>query len=232
MSRWMPFVAAALVSACGFTSEPAGPLQREHAAFDLDGGQLAHVRLSVSAGTLDVKGGSSRLAEANFAFNVPAWKPNVVYRPRGDERDLEMTQPGSGASFSNTENTWDVALNDAIAMDLSAELGAGEAKLQLGNLNLRRVSVRVGAGRVEMDLRGTPKASYTAEVRGGVGEAVIYVPATVAISATASGGLGSINVSGLEQRGERWVNPKVPTSPVSITLDITGGVGEIRIEAR
>jgi len=51
------------------------------------------------------------------------------------------------------------------------------------------------------------------------------------ISATASGGIGDINVSGLEKRNGRWINPRSESAPVTIELDVHGGVGEIRIVA-
>ena len=68
-------------------------------------------------------------------------------------------------------------------------------------------------------------------VHGGVGSATIRVPASVSIAASASGGIGSISVEGLEKQGNRWVNAKVPSGPVTIDLDVQGGVGEIRIVA-
>ena len=103
--------------------------------------------------------------------------------------------------------------------------------MNLGGLNLRNVELTVGAGEVDMDLRGQPTTSYSVSIHGGVGTAVVHLPSTVAISAKASGGIGDINVSGLEQRDGRWINPRATASPVTIDLDVHGGVGEIRLEA-
>jgi hypothetical protein len=89
----------------------------------------------------------------------------------------------------------------------------------------------MGAGEVEMDLRGNPVKSYRAEIHGGVGSATVYLPASVGISATASGGIGDINVRGLEKRNGRWINPRAGSALVTIELDVRGGVGEIRIVA-
>jgi predicted membrane protein len=110
-------------------------------------------------------------------------------------------------------------------------LGAGEGRLDLGDLNLRGVDVEMGAGTLVLDLRGNPTQDYSVRVRGGVGEATVHVPKDVGISATASGGLGSIQVTGLEKRGDRYVNDAEGRSGVRIRLDIVGGVGEIKLIA-
>ncbi|HEU4693342.1 MAG TPA: hypothetical protein VFS23_33495, partial [Vicinamibacterales bacterium] len=112
-----------------------------------------------------------------------------------------------------------------------ARLGAGEAELALGELNLRNLQVGIGAGQVHVDLRGTPKQSFDVRIEGGVGETVVYLPRSVGISATAAGGLGSISVNGLEKRGERWVNAGHENDAVQITVDVKGGIGEIRLSA-
>ncbi len=101
----------------------------------------------------------------------------------------------------------------------------------LGELNLQNLEVGIGAGQVHVDLRGAPKQSYNVRIQGGVGETVVYLPRSVGISATAAGGLSSISVNGLEKRGERWVNAGHENDTVQITVDVKGGLGEIRLSA-
>jgi hypothetical protein len=185
----------------------------------------------MSAGELEVRGGAATLLDADFAYNVPAWKPSVTHTTTGAVSDLEVSQGEGPSAFGDTENRWRLALNDARPIELNARLGAGEARLMLGSLHLKRVELHMGAGEANLDLRGHPSESYRVEVHGGVGSATVRVPATVGISARASGGLGSIDISGLQQRGDRWVNPHAEQSPVTIDLDVRGGIGEIRIVA-
>jgi hypothetical protein len=116
-------------------------------------------------------------------------------------------------------------------LSLEAHVGAGDVRMSLGSLTLRDVDLHLGAGELDVDLRGQPKTSYKVSINGGVGSATVRLPASVAISANASGGIGSINVDGLEKRDGRWMNPKVPSGPVLIELDVQGGVGEIKIIA-
>ena len=104
--------------------------------------------------------------------------------------------------------------------------------MDLGELNLRSVDVNMGVGEVTLDLRGrTPARSYDVRINGGVGQANVHLPRDVAIYATAQGGIGDIHVEGLERRGNHWVNAAKLDSPVTIRVDVKGGIGEIRLVA-
>lgn len=122
---------------------------------------------------------------------------------------------------SNRGYQWDVRLNDAQPLDFSTHMGAGNAEMAPGSLTLRSIEVRMGVGNLEMDLRGVPKHDYNVEIHGGVGNAEIRLPKNVGIVAKASGGLG----------GE-WVNPGHEYAPVTIRLDISGGVGNIDLSTQ
>ena len=63
-------------------------------------------------------------------------------------------------------------------------------------LDLNRVELNIGAGEMKVDLRGEPTHDYTVQVRGGVGETVVYLPKDVGIAATATKGLGDISTDG------------------------------------
>ena len=65
----------------------------------------------------------------------------------------------------------------------------------------------------------------------GVGEATIYLPHDVGISARAEGGIGEISTKGLVDRNGRWINASQENSPITIRLDVKGGVGQINLIA-
>jgi hypothetical protein len=98
-------------------------------------------------------------------------------------------------------------------------------------MNLRSVAFDLGAGEVNVDLRGNPRRSYDVKIQGGVGQATVHLPKSVGISATAVGGIGEVNVSGLEKRNDRWINPGHENAPVTIRLDVKGGIGQIDVIA-
>ena len=90
----------------------------------------------------------------------------------------------------------------------------------------------MGAGQVDLDLRGNPTRDYDVSVRGGVGQATIRLPQNVGIWAEARGGLGSITVTGLNKSGDdQWQNDLYDKAKVNVRLTVEGGIGEIRIIA-
>ena len=68
----MLVAAAVLATACGFGSVSTGPVQHETANIDLDSSDKARIDLRMSAGELRVGSGSTKLAEADFTYNVAA----------------------------------------------------------------------------------------------------------------------------------------------------------------
>jgi hypothetical protein len=222
--------AALLGSGCQGHFLPTGETRHESKVIELDKAEAVRAEIRMGAGALRVNSGNSKLLEADFTYNVPEWKPVVEYRASGQRGDLTISQPkSSGSHYGNTVNTWNLKLNADVSSDVTTDLGAGEVNLELGRMNLHSVDVRVGAGELKMDLRGEPKHDYTVQIHGGVGEATVLLPKDVGISATAAGGIGGISVSGLEKRDGVWINPERVHAPVTVHLDVKGGVGEIRL---
>lgn len=206
-----------------------GPLQTEPVSVDLDQSEIVRARLTIGAGELEIHGGSSKLMDGTFRYNVPSWKPKVTYIPSTFRGLLTIEQPGRRGGFGDIKNEWNLNFNNEKPIDLSIEFGAGQAKLDAGSLNLRGLSMELGAGQIDLDLRGTPKSSYDVHIRGGVGQATVRVPTTVGVSAEAHGGIGQIQVEGLRQDGGHYVNDLWDTSKVRVRLSVEGGIGHIRI---
>jgi hypothetical protein len=229
--KYVVLAVAACLGGCNFTKTPTGPVEHESRSVELDQTELARVGLKMSAGTMNVKGGSSKLMEADFTYNVAAWKPEVRYNNTGARGDLTIEQPASGGHFGETTYIWDLRFNDQVPLDFTANLGAGEGQLNLGSLSLRSVEIEMGAGELRLDLRGQPKRSYDVRIRGGVGEATVHLPTGVGIEADVQGGIGDISAQGLRKQEGRYVNDALDTAKVRIHLNIRGGVGSIKLIA-
>ncbi|HZI78343.1 MAG TPA: toast rack family protein [Vicinamibacterales bacterium] len=222
------FVATVWTAGCHFISTPPGPLVSEHHAVDRGAAKSARVEIDMSAGDLEVKSGAATLLAGDFAFNIPALKPTIDYRASGGTGTLKVSQ---GSANGNYENRWRLSLDETTPMDLNVSLGAGDAELVLGRLNLASLTIRLGAGDLKVDLRGTPAKSYSVKIQAGAGDTSIELPASVAIVARTSGLIGDSNVSGLEERDGRWINPKAAASPVTIDVDVQHAIGDLRLDA-
>jgi predicted membrane protein len=115
-------------------------------------------------------------------------------------------------------------------MELKVNQGAGRARLTLGGLALSRLDVEIGAGETDVDLSGDWKNDLTANIQGGVGRATVRLPTDVGVRARAQGGIGAIHVHGLKKDGDAYVNEAYGKSPVTVNVEVQGGVGEINLE--
>lgn len=220
-------VAVVTTIACGWL-EPAGPVVREHHAVARGEASRARVEIEMTAGELDVQSGAAMLFEGDFEFNVPSLKPVIAYSVDGSTGALKVSQ---GSASGRYTNSWHLSLDETTPVDLDVSLGAGDSRLVLGRLNLQSLAVRLGAGDLEVDLRGMPNKSYKVSVEAGAGDTTIHLPAGVGISASTQGIVGDANVSGLEKRDGRWVNPRAIGSPVTIELDVQHAVGDLTVLA-
>jgi N-terminal domain of toast_rack, DUF2154 len=223
---------AVVLLAAGCSADPPGETRHEQQSIELDGSGSTRVNLEMGAGELKVSGGAAKLVEAEFTYNADRLKPTVEHHSSATEGEIRISQAETSGLSIGAMSRWDLRLNNGVVLDIIAKLGAGEADMQLGDLNLRNLEVGIGAGQVHVDLRGTPKRGYGVRINGGVGQTVVYLPRSVGISANAAGGLGSISVNGLEKRGERWINTGHENDPIQITVDIKGGIGEIQVTAQ
>ena len=222
-------ITAVLIVATGCVyGGSAGPMAREHHAIERGEATRARVEVDMSAGDLTIKSGTAQLFEGDFEFNLPALKPAVAYAVDGTTGVLKVSQ---GAASGNYENNWQLNLDEMTPVELHINLGAGDAHLNLGGLNLASIAVRLGAGDLVMDLRGKPASSYPVSVNAGAGDTSIQLPAAVGVSARTFGLIGDATVNGLEKRDGRWINPRAAASPVTIDLRIQHAIGDLKLTA-
>lgn len=215
----------------------SGPTRHETRVVELSHGgtdqsEMARVSLKMGAGELQLNGGAPSLLDADFTYNVPSWKPILIDDSTGVRREIRIEQPNNSQASSNSIYKWNLRLNDNVPVDVVAHLGAGEARMILGSVNLRSLEVEMGVGELHLDLTGHPRRDYNVNLTGGVGQATVILPASAGIVANAHGGIGDISVRGLEKRGGSWINPAHEQAPVTIHLNVQGGVGQINVVAQ
>jgi hypothetical protein len=225
MLKYASVMSLVVMSGC-VVAEHNGPTEHDFRTIDRDASETVRAHFKMGAGNLRIGTGTDKLMRADFDYNVPSWKPEVQY----SSGVLRVSQPeGNSTHFGNSKYEWDVRLNRDVALELDINFGAGEARLDLGSLTLRRVDVHMGVGSLQMDLRGNPKRNYDVSINGGVGEATVRLPSDVGIYAEAHGGIGEVNAHGLHQDGSTFYNDAYRKSPVTIKLDVHGGIGSIKL---
>ena len=228
-SRWLALAAAAVCLSGCVVHVSTGPTRHSTQDYERGSTEKLRVELRMGAGELKVRGGADQLAHTDFMYNVDAWRPDVRFHP-GANAELIIEQPGkSHTTIGNTKYNWDVQLADDVPTEIVAHFGAGDANLDLGTLDLRRVEVEMGVGELRMDLRGKPKKDYDVRIRGGVGEATIRLPHDAGVYATGRGGIGEVKAEGLRKEGDHWINDAYDTANVRVHVDVEGGIGSITL---
>jgi hypothetical protein len=232
-ARYLLLMPALLApTGCVIESRHAGPVQYSSESVEMDDSEVVRVDLRMGAGDLRVTDGGTKLMRADFAYSIPSWKPEVRYSRSGKQAALTIEQPGRNhTSVGNTKYSWDLQLNRKVPVDLALHFGAGQARLDLGSLDLRGVELDMGVGQLDVDLRGVPRHSYNVAIHGGIGEATVHLSADAGVYAEAHGGIGSIQVRGLQREDGHWVSPSYDRAENRIRLEIQGGIGQINVIA-
>jgi hypothetical protein len=230
-----------------------GELQTESRSVERGGAESVRVELEMGAGELAVAGGAAELLDADFTYNVAELKPEVAY----SNGVLTVRQPDAEgrASLWDVDDyryEWDLRLNDDVPIEMSIQMGAGTADLELGSLSLTsldvnagagdvtvdlagavsltRLNVGIGAGQVTVDLTGDQQVDLDAEIKGGAGQATLRLPRDVGVRVDVETGLGKVNASGLKKDGDAYVNDAYGKSDVTLRIDVKAGLGAIDLE--
>jgi hypothetical protein len=232
-SKYLPLAPALLLlTGCVIDTSHGGAVQYSSESVEMDDSEVVRVDLRMGAGELRVTDGAPKLMRADFAYSVPSWKPQVRYSRSGKQATLIIEQPGRNhGTLGSTKYSWDLQLNKKVPVDLVLNFGAGQARLDLGSLDLRGVEIHMGVGQLDVDLRGAPRHSYNVSINGGIGEATVRVSADAGIYAEAHGGIGEIKVRGLRQEDGHWESPSYDRAANKIRFDIQGGIGQVNVIA-
>ena len=182
----------------------------------------AEVEIHLGAGELRLGGGAKELLEADFTYEKAGSKPEIDYHITSGSGKLSVRHGGGGVT--------DIRLKDDVPMDLEVKLGAGKSELNVGSLALRKLDVKVGVGECTVDLAGDWKEDLKASIKGGIGRATIRLPEDTGVRVRARGGIGEIRRGPLEQKGDAFVNEAYGKTPVTLDIEVEGGIGEINLE--
>ena len=210
-----------------FDSEP-GPMRTIQESVDRKGAETVRAEVAMGAGSLNVSGGAKKLLEAEFKTDRKNFKPDVHYDLSSFRGVLTVSERGE-SNGENTTNDWTLRFDNETPLDLRLAMGAGENKLDLKTLALRRVEVKMGVGQVDLDVSGDYKHTVEVSVHGGVGQATIRLPRNLGVRVDAKGGIGGISASNMHQAGGYYVNDAYAKHNLAMNVEVRGGVGEIRL---
>lgn len=223
---------ALLLLSCGEFERAAGPSTVDNKSASLAKAELLRTEIRMAAGELRVEGGLKREIKARLQYNKGSMEPRFQFDDSSFRARLLLDHEEKSLTIGgDNRNVWEVYLPDDVPTDLDIKMGAGDSHLRIGSMDLRSVKFHIGAGRVVADLRGAPKRDYDIEINGGVGDCEVALPREAGLRVEAHGGIGSIDISGLERHGDVWENEAYSKSGVKVRLKARGGIGRIQVRA-
>ncbi|MGB7294443.1 MAG: toast rack family protein [Candidatus Aminicenantales bacterium] len=223
------WIIAACILALTFSGcEDMGDLTTESKTVEADGAESVEVNLKMGAGELRVSGGARALMEADFTYRSRRKPPEVDYYVSGGRGVLTVRHRRSGGPlFGSSKYLWDVRLNGGIPVKLEVDLGAGESRLDLSDLDLRSLTIDMGVGEMKLDLRGRYGQNLDVSIDGGIGSGTIYFPDDAGVRVRVDGGIGSVNAAGFTKSGHVYTNDAYAKSPITIDVNVDAGIGSI-----
>ncbi len=192
----------------------------------LDGATSASVRLQFGGGEVTVEAGPpDQLLVGEFANG------GAVQRLRGPGSvELSPDGPAVWPWFDRPLN-WKIGVTTGVPLDLDIQSGAAKVRMDLTGVALRRLKIQTGASDTRVRLPRSAGSS-TVKAEGGAASLSFEVPVGVAARIHSLMVIGSTSVD--ESRfpktaSGRWESPDYATAPNKVELEVSGGVGSVRV---
>lgn len=232
---------------------PPQEMQTESHQVNLSDAESVRTEIIMGVGILKISGGADELLESNFSYNVGSLKPGIQYTVNDGLGQLIIQQPKNRVTpMGNISNEWDLRLNNNIPIDMNIDFGAGEANIELSNLNLTSLDIEIGAGEVTLDLSdsrsltdldiemgvgealvdltGIRENDLNATIEGGIGDLTLRLPSDVGVRVDVEKGIGDIKANNLKEDGNAYFNDIYGKTNVTLSFDIEIGMGDIKLE--
>jgi len=223
ITLWVTVAATLAMAGCHMdTDHRGGSSEVEARSVPLGDAKEADIEIHIGAGEIRLGGGAKELLDADFTYERARQKPEIDYHINSGRGKLSVRLAEGGRT--------DIRLKDDVPMTLEVKLGAGKSDLNVGSLALRKLNVNVGVGDCTVDLAGDWKENLKASIKGGIGRATIRLPEDTGVRVYARGGIGEIRRGPLQQKGDAFVNDAYGKTPVTLEIEVEGGIGEINLE--
>ncbi len=221
------------ITALGERSGPMGCGEEfaESRTVALGGATAVRASLELGVGELLIGGGGRDLLDADFIYNVPAWRPELDYAVEGERGRLTLWQPSSERPRGVLEgrNRWGLRFAERVPLDLGLKLGVIEGKLCLGKLSLERLSLEVGTGNFTLDLTETRARSLHVPIRAGVLNLKLIVPRDTGVQVEVRSPVLTMHAKEWQRARHIWVNEAYAGTADTMRVIIESGVASITL---
>ncbi|TSD63495.1 hypothetical protein FFF34_018055 [Inquilinus sp. KBS0705] len=127
-------------------------------------------------------------------------------------------------------NTANIKLNTRPEWEVNIDAGATELDFDLSPYKIRNLTINGGAASFHVKL-GQPIASTVVEVKTGVSEVLIKVPANAACRITSDSGLSSSTFDGFDKKDDNsYQTPGFDAAKNKIEIHMKGGLSDFKVQ--
>lgn len=207
-----------------------GDLRTEDTYVEIGEADAVEVNVDMGQGNLQVRTGGNELMEAIIKYNVEEWKPRFTYVEEGEIWNLTVRQPGQDLRIEgDARNDWDLRFGLVVPMAMNVEIGAGNADIQVGGLDLVSLSVSTGVGKVDLDLSGSWSDHLVVRVGTGTGEVGLIVPSDIGVQISIKQGVGTVIAPGFTQVEGNYKNAAFDTADILMLIAVDIGTGNLKV---
>ncbi len=204
--------------------------QSRDLAYPRGNAEAASVVLEPSVGSLSVNalGDSPNFMEAIIRL-LPGEELTEQYDEGARARVTLARAAGASTPVGLGQRaTWDLTISPEVRLDLTADLGVGEAEIDLADLQVEQARLDFGVGQMRVTL--PRETSAEVEVDGGIGTVTIYVPRGLGVRITADAGLVTRAVpSDYTRSGETYTSSAYDRSDYHVDVTVSLGIGSITV---
>ncbi len=139
-------------------------------------------------------------------------------------------QPESGLHVFTQGWNWDLAFTGRVPLSFNVNMGAGQIKMDLSQLNVNGLNLSIGVGTSEVTLPA--KGRFDGQLNSAIGQTTIHIPKDAPVRLIADG-LSLVNApSDFTSVDRIYTSPSysTATSADQVTLQISQAIGIIQVE--
>lgn len=199
------------------------------------GYERAELNITSSVGhlTIDAKSTADQLIEGTVT-PLANEKVSTRFEQEGDVARFWLDSKGTIAArpfFLGplSDSKWQLHLNAKTPIELNLSTGVGLSEVDLRSLKISSLQINSGVGKTTVTL--PMQGDILGDIQAGVGQLIVRIPASMEARIEAKAGLGGVNVQGdFSRSGNFYTTTNYQTANNKVTLNVEGGVGEVRIE--
>jgi hypothetical protein len=200
---------------------------------ELDGAEALQVTIELGAIAADIHAASDEVYAVRGEITTnEEFVVETTYSVSQGTGYLNITQQDTDVPFvvgTELVGELDLALTDAVPVDIIVTIGAGEVTLDLSGVNLRSLSVEGGAGAVTVIL--PDEGDFPVSLKAAVGNIDLTVPLDLEARVDFSGALTHLEVPDrfTEVRDDNWETAGYENARERATIEVDAALGAVTI---